>query len=147
MPPAPRVSRPSIARTIHQRAASQTPTTPLKSSPLARSSTPPKAAATPQPPSRSATPSSRGSIIISDSPGKALPLTDTAPDLNDYVRLGHPFEANPKNRISHIIAFYTTRLRRDLRKWRRRSKEGQINCCKEVSTSAEDLIFVTLYQF
>ena len=96
MPPTSRVSRPSIARTIHQRAGSQAPTTPIKSSPLARSSTPtpPKAAASPQLSSRSATPSSRNSIILGDSPGKALPLTDTAPDLNDYVRLSHPSKAN-----------------------------------------------------
>lgn len=149
MPPTSRVSRPSIARTIHQRAGSQAPTTPIRSSPLARSSTPtpPKAAASPQLSSRSATPSSRNSIIIGDSPGKALPLTDTAPDLNDYVRLSPPFKANLKNRISHKSSLYAARLRRDFRKWTRHLKEGQISCCKEVSTSAEDLVLVTLYRF
>ena len=138
MPPAPRGSRPSIARTIHQRGSSQTPTTPIKSSPLARSSTPPKATATPRPrpPSRAATPSSRNSIIISDSPGKALPLTDTAPDMNDYVRSSHPFGVDWRSKISHIPSIRTTRLRRDLRKWRRHLKGGQINCCKEVSIPA-----------
>jgi len=85
MPPAPKASRPSIARTIHQRAGSQTPTTPIKSSPLASSSTPPKTTATPRPPSRAATPGARNPIIISDSPGKALLLSDTASDLNDYL--------------------------------------------------------------
>jgi hypothetical protein len=104
MPPTPKASRPSVARTLHQRVASQTPTTPIKSSPLARSSTPPKATATPRPPSRPATPGSRNSIVIGDSPGKALPLNDTAPDLNEYVRPNRPF-VDLKNVISHLRSF------------------------------------------
>lgn len=137
MPPAPRASKPFIGRTIHQRGSSQTPTTPVKSSPLARSSSPPKATATPRPrpPSRAATPSSRNSIITSGSPGKALPLTDTAPDLNDYVRSSHPFGVDWRSKISHISPIRTTRSRRDLRKWRRHLKGGQINYCKGVSIS------------
>ena len=139
MPPAPKASRPSIVRTIHHRTSSQTPTTPVKSSPLASNSTPPKATATPRPPrppSRAVTPSSRTSVVISDSPGKTLLLTDTAPDLNDYVRSSHLFGVDLRKKISHIPSIRITRLRRDLRKWGRHLKGGQINCCKEVSMGA-----------
>jgi len=142
MPATPRASRPSIARTIHQRASSQTTTTPVKSSPLARSSTPPKVTATARPASRAAMPGSRNSIIISDSPGKALPLTDTAPDLNDYVRSSHPFTVELRNKISYIPPICTTRLRKPLRKWMGHLKEGQLNYYKKVSMNAEDLTSV-----